>query len=282
MSPTPELEADEGAARGRRKRKARQDVDMVALSGSDEEWGAPARKSRGRPRGPRNAAMEVEPATATYVAMAGSGKKRRKKADHDNTCIVCSRPGPVSRSIDCYSCGTIYHLRCLHPPMTERPDDPQWWCPLCTEDARPDLICATCSTEKGPFVQEVEVILCKRCFEAKADSPDQPCILEDLDDVVLVKVERSPESEAHLREYLREEVAAQQLLSPEAQQQLLRQLQDPVAGPLPLPTSSFDLHIHNSTGQNETVMENLVFIFLFDWAGGQGRTIVVVETVFAS
>lgn len=208
---------------------------MVAhLSGSDEEWGAPSRRHAGGGSG----------SGARGLSTTGGAKKRRKKDDYDS-CIVCSRPGAASRIIDCYSCGTIYHLHCLRPPMTERPEDPQWWCPLCTEDFAQDLVCAKCRVRTGPFVQDADTVLCKKCFDSKADPAELPPAPEDSDADLLKAAPRDVEAETHLQAFLQEEISQQEPLTAAQQQALLHKTQDPVSGPLPLPTASFDLHIHD-------------------------------------
>ena len=51
---------------------------------------------------------------------------------HEICCHVCNGKGVL---LCCDFCPYAYHPSCLHPPMTQRPND-YWVCPVCLQDIR--------------------------------------------------------------------------------------------------------------------------------------------------
>lgn len=65
--------------------------------------------------------------------------EKRKKPDCDHckkfcACSICGGKQHHDKQILCDECDMAYHLWCLDPPLTDLPDDEDWYCPQCKTD----------------------------------------------------------------------------------------------------------------------------------------------------
>uniref|UniRef100_A0A1Y1MRM4 RING-type E3 ubiquitin transferase n=1 Tax=Photinus pyralis TaxID=7054 RepID=A0A1Y1MRM4_PHOPY len=56
------------------------------------------------------------------------------KPCRDCGCKVCAGKDEVDTILLCDECNLGYHIRCLTPPLSEVPSDPEWFCPDCRVD----------------------------------------------------------------------------------------------------------------------------------------------------
>ncbi|XP_054252145.1 E3 ubiquitin-protein ligase UHRF1 isoform X1 [Indicator indicator] len=86
-----------------------------------------------------------EPGSASSVS---TGQPRRKygpvcKACKDNpnktcrvcACHICGGKQDPEKQLMCDECDMAFHIYCLNPPLSSIPDDEDWYCPECRNDA---------------------------------------------------------------------------------------------------------------------------------------------------
>ncbi|KAL8608900.1 hypothetical protein ACOMHN_063029 [Nucella lapillus] len=57
----------------------------------------------------------------------------RRKCKHC-ACCVCGGKNDPDKQLMCDECDQAYHLECLNPPLTQVPDEDDWYCPQCKLD----------------------------------------------------------------------------------------------------------------------------------------------------
>ncbi|XP_051536879.1 E3 ubiquitin-protein ligase UHRF2-like [Myxocyprinus asiaticus] len=51
------------------------------------------------------------------------------------SCCVCGGKQDAHMQLLCDECNMAFHIYCLNPPLTEIPDDEDWYCPTCKNDS---------------------------------------------------------------------------------------------------------------------------------------------------
>uniref|UniRef100_A0A6I8QQZ9 E3 ubiquitin-protein ligase UHRF n=1 Tax=Xenopus tropicalis TaxID=8364 RepID=A0A6I8QQZ9_XENTR len=83
-----------------------------------------------------------------YPLSSGDGEFKRKsgpeckhcKADPDTecrfcSCYMCGGKQDAHMQLLCDECNMAYHIYCLNPPLEKIPEDEDWYCPSCKNDA---------------------------------------------------------------------------------------------------------------------------------------------------
>ncbi|OCT97842.1 E3 ubiquitin-protein ligase UHRF2 [Xenopus laevis] len=83
-----------------------------------------------------------------YPLSSGDGEFKRKsgpeckhcKADPETecrfcSCYVCGGKQDAHMQLLCDECNMAYHIYCLNPPLEKIPEDEDWYCPSCKNDA---------------------------------------------------------------------------------------------------------------------------------------------------
>ncbi|XP_053558538.1 E3 ubiquitin-protein ligase UHRF2 [Bombina bombina] len=83
-----------------------------------------------------------------YPLSFGDGEFKRKsgpeckhcKADPDKecrfcSCYLCGGKQDAHMQLLCDECNMAYHIYCLNPPLSKIPEDEDWYCPSCKNDA---------------------------------------------------------------------------------------------------------------------------------------------------
>ncbi|XP_075065423.1 E3 ubiquitin-protein ligase UHRF2 [Mixophyes fleayi] len=83
-----------------------------------------------------------------YSLSSGDGEFKRKsgpeckhcKADPDAecrfcSCYLCGGKQDAHMQLLCDECNMAYHIYCLNPPLSKIPEDEDWYCPSCKNDA---------------------------------------------------------------------------------------------------------------------------------------------------
>ncbi|CAL4066750.1 unnamed protein product, partial [Meganyctiphanes norvegica] len=61
-------------------------------------------------------------------------KDNPKRKCKDCGCHKCGLKDQPDKTLMCDECDNAYHIYCLDPPLTQLPEDDEWFCPLCKND----------------------------------------------------------------------------------------------------------------------------------------------------
>ena len=65
-----------------------------------------------------------------HSRMAASRMQPRGNFKQGEACENCTRPDDPLRLLECSTCDSVYHMYCLEPPLSQKPDY-EWHCPRC-------------------------------------------------------------------------------------------------------------------------------------------------------